>query len=157
MDRTVKVTSLQTNSVVLTTPLDFPAWSCAWHPSDPNLFYCGLVNGRVCEYDARFTGAPVSVLLGAPPKPVTSLRIISAPPFGVSGILAGLGSGVGFWSLPPQPAAEGGAAEPAGWSFTGFDALAGSCMSMGLDGTTGLALASFRGSTTDGRLHHTGA
>jgi hypothetical protein len=62
MDKKVKITSLQTNSTVLSTQLDFPGWACSWDCKDNNLFYCGLVNGSVLQYDVRNAAIPMATL-----------------------------------------------------------------------------------------------
>jgi hypothetical protein len=168
MDKKVKITSLQTNSTVLSTQLDFPGWACSWDCKDSNLFYCGLVNGSVLLFDVRNVAAPVATLRQPSAKPVMSLLSLSAEHFGVDGLLMGLASGVGLWVSP---------AEETPWTYHSFDGLAGvlcfwhdccatflftgkyttgSCVSVAAEETSGLCVASFRGSSAAPRLKHTG-
>lgn len=62
LDKSVKLTSVFTNSVVQTYPQPVEAWSCAWNREDANRFYVGLRNGTVSEYDLRVTSRPVGHL-----------------------------------------------------------------------------------------------
>lgn len=61
-DKTVKLTTTLSNSVVQTYHQPVEAWSCAWDKDDTNCFYAGLRNGLVVKYDMRVTSEPVCKL-----------------------------------------------------------------------------------------------
>ncbi|NXB76338.1 RFWD3 ligase, partial [Donacobius atricapilla] len=101
LDKTLKLTSLATNTVVQTYNAGRPVWSCCWCLDDTNYVCAGLVNGSIMIYDLRNTNSHVQELV--PQKlrcPVVSLsylpRMASASmPYG--GILAGTLEGACFW------------------------------------------------------------
>ena len=104
MDRTCKLTSVHSNSNVLTLAMivnflqgffrcvsclfwcsyktSGPVWACAWNEDNINYVYAGL-NGCVCVYDLRNTEESVSSLqIEGDRAPVTSLSYV--PLCGVS-------------------------------------------------------------------------
>lgn len=54
-DRTLKLSSLASNSVLLSYPLGVPGWSCGFDPVDRSKVYVGLANGDVGVFDIRNT------------------------------------------------------------------------------------------------------
>jgi E3 ubiquitin-protein ligase RFWD3 len=62
LDKTIKLTSLQTNTIVQNYLTPCPAWSCCWNRNDCNLIFCGLCNGKVLVFDLRRTSGPVTEL-----------------------------------------------------------------------------------------------
>uniref|UniRef100_A0A8C0RB96 E3 ubiquitin-protein ligase RFWD3 n=1 Tax=Canis lupus familiaris TaxID=9615 RepID=A0A8C0RB96_CANLF len=103
LDSTVKLTSLETNTVVQTYNAGRPVWSCCWCLDESNHIYAGLVNGSILLYDLRNTSSHIQEL--APQKarcPLVSLSYIpraasSAFPYG--GVLAGTLENASFWEL----------------------------------------------------------
>lgn len=67
-DKTLKLTSIATNQVVLTYKLDAPGWSCASNHSDPNLVYCGVTNNKLLVFDIRNTKGCVQTLMEPGPN-----------------------------------------------------------------------------------------
>lgn len=103
LDNTIKLTSLETNTVVQTYDAGRPVWSCCWCLDESNYMYAGLINGSVLVYDLRNTSSHVQEL--APQKarcPVVSLSYIpraalTAFPYG--GVLVGTLEYASFWEL----------------------------------------------------------
>lgn len=62
LDKSVKLTSVLTNTVVQTYTQTVEAWSCAWDQDNPNRFYVGLKNGTVALFDLRQTGSAICLL-----------------------------------------------------------------------------------------------
>ncbi|PJF17718.1 hypothetical protein PSACC_02470 [Paramicrosporidium saccamoebae] len=54
-DRKLKLSSLQTNSTLLSYNLDSPGWSCCFDPEDRNNIFVGMGSGEVCMFDIRNT------------------------------------------------------------------------------------------------------
>lgn len=81
IDKTVKLTSILSNSCVQTYNCEMAAWSCTWHASNHNQFFAGLCNGAVHMYDIRQTTGHVCKL---PPtcsvSPVVSLQHTAVTP-----------------------------------------------------------------------------
>ncbi|XP_004365112.1 RFWD3 protein [Capsaspora owczarzaki ATCC 30864] len=76
-DKTVKLSSLKTNSVVLTYQVNGPAWACAWNTDVEHILYAGLQSGSTLVFDIRNTRGPVSSF--SPSKvPIISLHYSSA-------------------------------------------------------------------------------
>lgn len=74
-DKSVKLTSVLTNSVVQTYQQPAEAWSCAWDRENSNRFFAGLRNGTVSVYDLRVTSGPVCNLPGtAQYRPVVAMQ-----------------------------------------------------------------------------------
>ncbi len=55
MDRTVRLTSLQSNSSVQSYTCTAPVWSLSWSAQNRHQFYAGLQNGSVLLFDTRYT------------------------------------------------------------------------------------------------------
>ncbi|KAG2205032.1 hypothetical protein INT47_002656 [Mucor saturninus] len=55
LDKTLKLTSLQSNQVVLSYQLGAPGWSCASSEANPSIVYCGLTSNTVLVFDIRNT------------------------------------------------------------------------------------------------------
>ncbi|KAF1744983.1 hypothetical protein MXB_4540, partial [Myxobolus squamalis] len=45
LDKTIKITNLNSNSLVAEYLTQYPVWSCLWDPSNSNIIYAGLANG----------------------------------------------------------------------------------------------------------------
>ncbi|XP_017386042.1 E3 ubiquitin-protein ligase RFWD3 isoform X1 [Cebus imitator] len=63
LDNTVKLTSLETNTVVQTYNAGRPVWSCCWCLDENNYMYAGLANGSILVYDMRNTSSHVQELV----------------------------------------------------------------------------------------------
>ncbi|XP_076471865.1 E3 ubiquitin-protein ligase rfwd3.L-like isoform X2 [Babylonia areolata] len=78
MDRTIKLTSIITSTVVQTYNVRLPVWSCEWNADNQNFFYVGQQNGTVLEFDTRSTAGPVREMNTEGSKsPVVSLQYLS--------------------------------------------------------------------------------
>ncbi|XP_062576886.1 E3 ubiquitin-protein ligase RFWD3-like, partial [Saccostrea cucullata] len=77
LDKTAKMTSVISNTVVQTYDLPNPVWSCVWNTDDRNFFYAGQANGNVMEFDIRNTSEHVQELnTEGMRSPVVSLQYI---------------------------------------------------------------------------------
>ncbi|XP_041367491.1 E3 ubiquitin-protein ligase RFWD3-like [Gigantopelta aegis] len=77
LDRTIKMTSIISNTVVQTYNSPTPVWSCVWNADDRNFFYAGLQNGTVLEFDIRNTTSFVQQLNTENSKsPVVALQYV---------------------------------------------------------------------------------
>ncbi|XP_012586232.1 PREDICTED: E3 ubiquitin-protein ligase RFWD3 [Condylura cristata] len=101
LDNTVKLTSLETNTVVQTYNAGRPVWSCCWCLDENNYMYAGLVNGSVLVYDLRNTNSPVQELIPQKTRcPLVSLSYIpraASAAFPYGGVLAGTLENASFW------------------------------------------------------------
>ncbi|XP_034033226.1 E3 ubiquitin-protein ligase RFWD3 [Thalassophryne amazonica] len=102
LDNTLKLTSLQTNTVVQTYNTSKPVWSCCWCLDNSNYVYAGLNNGSVLVYDTRDTSTHVQELLQPLPSrcPVASLCYMpraASSSFPCGGLIAGSLEGGCFW------------------------------------------------------------
>lgn len=77
-DRRLKLTSISSNSTVLSYSLEANGWSCCFDPVDRNLFYAGLANGSICIFDVRNTAGAMRVLSAAAASslPIHSLSVL---------------------------------------------------------------------------------
>lgn len=106
MDKTVRVTSMLSNTVVQTYSTPAPAWSCAWNDYDTNYIYCGLQNGTCLIFDVRNTTTYLKSIQSASGGlcPVISVAHVSPDPHGVlrpGGILVCKLEGASFWEKTP--------------------------------------------------------
>ena len=54
-----------------------PVWSCIWNADDHNLFYAGMQNGTVLEFDTRNTASHVQELnMEGSRSPVRALQYV---------------------------------------------------------------------------------
>ncbi|XP_059941033.1 E3 ubiquitin-protein ligase RFWD3 isoform X2 [Mesoplodon densirostris] len=103
LDNTIKLTSLETNTVVQTYNTGRPVWSCCWCLDENNYMYAGLVNGSILLYDLRNTSSHIQEL--APQKarcPLVSLSYVpraASAAFPYGGVLAGSLENASFWEL----------------------------------------------------------
>ncbi|XP_005403515.1 PREDICTED: E3 ubiquitin-protein ligase RFWD3 isoform X2 [Chinchilla lanigera] len=103
LDNTIKLTSLETNTVVQTYNTGRPVWSCCWCLDENSYVYAGLANGSILVYDLRNTSCHVQEL--APQKarcPLVSLSYIpraASAAFPYGGVLAGTLEHASFWEL----------------------------------------------------------
>eukprot|EP00041_Stephanoeca_diplocostata_P021793 m.514762 g.514762 ORF g.514762 m.514762 type:complete len:731 (-) comp21914_c0_seq3:70-2262(-) len=113
LDKTAKLTSIHSNTVACTYTLDVPSWTCCWNHDNPVLFYCGLTNNSICEFDTRNTSTFVRKFNASPqatgPKPLVALHHLSAATdgFQLQGLLATTLGGTTF--LPEDPAVSAAA------------------------------------------------
>nr|KAG5694614.1 hypothetical protein BaRGS_014709 [Batillaria attramentaria] len=78
MDKTVKLTSMITNTVVQTYNTFFPVWSVEWNTDNQNYFYAGQQNGTVLEFDTRNTSEHVQQLNAEGSKsPIVALQFLT--------------------------------------------------------------------------------
>ncbi|KAM6176457.1 E3 ubiquitin-protein ligase RFWD3 [Erethizon dorsatum] len=103
LDNTVKLTSLETNTVVQTYNTGRPVWSCCWCLDENNCVYAGLANGSVLVYDLRNTSCHVQELVPQKARcPLVSLSYIpraASAAFPYGGVLAGTLEHASFWEL----------------------------------------------------------
>ncbi|XP_051830603.1 E3 ubiquitin-protein ligase RFWD3 isoform X1 [Antechinus flavipes] len=101
LDNTLKLTSLETNTVVQTYHAGRAVWSCCWCLDDENYIYAGLVNGSILVYDLRDTSNHVQELTPQKSRcPLVSLSYLpqmASSAFPAGGILAGSLEGACFW------------------------------------------------------------
>ncbi|KAL8584813.1 hypothetical protein ACOMHN_037518 [Nucella lapillus] len=101
MDRTVKLTSVLSNSVVQTYTVPLPVWSCEWNADNQNYFFVGQQNGVVLEFDTRNTTSHLRELNAEGSKsPVIALQYMSRDPhaaFKPGGIIVGQLDRVSFF------------------------------------------------------------
>ncbi|XP_029781640.1 E3 ubiquitin-protein ligase RFWD3 [Suricata suricatta] len=107
LDSTIKLTSLETNTVVQTYNAGRPVWSCCWCLDETNHIYAGLVNGSVLVYDLRNTSCHVQELVPQKARrPLVSLSYIpraASAAFPYGGVLAGNLEDASFWELKTGP------------------------------------------------------
>ncbi|XP_027948730.1 E3 ubiquitin-protein ligase RFWD3 isoform X1 [Eumetopias jubatus] len=103
LDNTVKLTSLETNTVVQTYNTGRPVWSCCWCLDESNHIYAGLVNGSILVYDLRNTSCHIQELVPQKARcPLVSLSYIpraASAAFPYGGVLAGTLENASFWEL----------------------------------------------------------
>ncbi|XP_066279408.1 E3 ubiquitin-protein ligase rfwd3.S-like isoform X2 [Branchiostoma lanceolatum] len=136
IDKTLKITSLMSNTVVQTYHTPFPVWACCWNQEDNNYVYAGLQNGSVLVFDQRDTTKYVEEL--SPPRtrcPIVAISYVPRDPSSslrCGGLLLGTLRGGCFWEKTsteyrPHPLP-----------------MEGSCTSLKFEHTTRHCLASFR-------------
>ncbi|XP_019630805.1 PREDICTED: E3 ubiquitin-protein ligase RFWD3-like isoform X1 [Branchiostoma belcheri] len=136
IDKTLKITSLMSNTVVQTYHTPFPVWACCWNREDNNYVYAGLQNGSVLVFDQRDTSKHVEEL--APPRarcPIVAMSYVPRDPSSslrCGGLLLGTLQGGCFWEKTsteyrPHPLP-----------------MEGSCTSLRFEPSTRHCLASFR-------------
>ncbi|XP_008570997.1 PREDICTED: E3 ubiquitin-protein ligase RFWD3 [Galeopterus variegatus] len=103
LDNTVKLTSLETNTVVQTYNAGRPVWSCCWCLDENNYIYAGLANGSILVYDLRNTSCHIQELVPQKARcPLVSLSYIpraASAAFPYGGVLAGTLENASFWEL----------------------------------------------------------
>ncbi|KAK6192096.1 hypothetical protein SNE40_003635 [Patella caerulea] len=77
MDKSIKMTSIMSNTVVQSYGSTLPIWSCVWNTDNKSYFYAGLQNGTVLEFDTRNTSEAVQEINKEGSKsPVVALQYI---------------------------------------------------------------------------------
>ncbi|XP_020035246.1 E3 ubiquitin-protein ligase RFWD3 isoform X2 [Castor canadensis] len=103
LDNTVKLTSLETNTVVQTYNTGRPVWSCCWCLDENNYVYAGLANGSILVYDLRNTSCHMQELVPQKARcPLVSLSYMpraASAAFPHGGVLAGTLENASFWEL----------------------------------------------------------
>lgn len=92
VDKTVKVSSLNSNTVVQTYNCPFPVWSCVWDGDNSNYLYAGYQNGTVSLFDMRNTSQHVQQIKTSSRSPVISLQYVQkdlSAVFKCSGLIMG--------------------------------------------------------------------
>eukprot|EP00794_Sanderia_malayensis_P016869 gene16869-18573_t len=107
MDKSLKLTSMTSNTVVQSYTCPSPVWSCQWNNTDTNYMYCGLQNGTCLVFDIRKTDAYLRCLLApnGTPCPVVSIAYVPPSPnshFSIEGLLVGTLNGGWFWEKCPE-------------------------------------------------------
>ncbi|XP_002732699.2 uncharacterized protein LOC100377562 [Saccoglossus kowalevskii] len=137
VDKTIKITSLLSNTVVQTYACQVPVWSCAWNLDDTNYVYAGLQNGSIVMYDTRNTLTQVAQFNRDGSRcPIVSLQYVENDinsSFKACGLLTGSLEGVQFWEK--KAAAE---------YKPHILPLEGSCTYVSFERTTRHCMASFR-------------
>ncbi|XP_071502685.1 E3 ubiquitin-protein ligase rfwd3.S-like [Diadema antillarum] len=141
VDKTLKITSLSSNTVVQSYNCPMPAWCCAWNSANTNYVYAGLQNGAVLIYDTRKPDAEVQTLTKEGSRcPIVSLRYVPSSTrvtFPCAGLLIGTLEGASFWEqLAPED-----------YRLHNLQ-LEGSCTSVTFEPTTRHCLAAFRPNKT---------
>lgn len=77
MDKSVKITSVLTNNIVQSFPLDSAAWSCTWNHDNDYQLFAGCGNGATFLYDIRQTTSHLQKLTSDKRTPVTSLQYVN--------------------------------------------------------------------------------
>lgn len=94
LDNTIKLTSLETNTVVQTYNTGRPVWSCCWCLDENNYIYAGLANGSILIYDLRNTNTYIQELVPQKARcPLVSLSYLpraAVAAFPYCGVLAGI-------------------------------------------------------------------
>eukprot|EP00047_Mylnosiga_fluctuans_P019185 m.79828 g.79828 ORF g.79828 m.79828 type:complete len:562 (-) comp8015_c0_seq4:138-1823(-) len=98
LDKTMKITSTRTNSLVHSFALDIPAWTCAWDCRVPFILYAGLQNGSIVSFDTRNPSVPLFCVAGARTQPLTSIHSVEVEGPGAPYLLSGSISGVSLWT-----------------------------------------------------------
>ncbi|KAF5295502.1 hypothetical protein FQR65_LT10490 [Abscondita terminalis] len=62
LDKTAKITDINTTTPVCFFKIDSPLWSCCWDSVDSNYLYLGQQRGSTIKFDIRNTSVPVNVL-----------------------------------------------------------------------------------------------
>nr|XP_012805329.2 E3 ubiquitin-protein ligase RFWD3 isoform X1 [Jaculus jaculus]XP_044986141.1 E3 ubiquitin-protein ligase RFWD3 isoform X1 [Jaculus jaculus] len=103
LDNTIKLTSLETNTVVQTYNTGRPVWSCCWCLDESSHIYAGLANGSILIYDLRNTSAYMQELVPQKARcPLVSLSYVpraASAAFPCGGVLAGTLEDASFWEL----------------------------------------------------------
>lgn len=97
-DKTLKVTSLVSDTVVLSFTMDKPGWSCAWDGTNSNVVYAGSTGGMIYQYDIRQTRESLQVLKMEIPQPVHSLIALPSKTKNSPQLLSGVFAGYTTWS-----------------------------------------------------------
>ncbi|XP_065653749.1 E3 ubiquitin-protein ligase rfwd3.S-like [Hydra vulgaris] len=78
-DKTIKVSNMLSNSVVISYNCPGPVWACGWNETNTNIIYAGIQNGECCIYDIRQTN---EMLMSIRPRfgayPIVSLSYVPA-------------------------------------------------------------------------------
>lgn len=100
MDKTAKLTNVNSNSVVATFPLGRQAWCCCWNEDDPATFFCGLMNGDIVEFNTGNLQSSVRTIKGQSPRPLVALHHLSAVSgFQIRGLMACDVNNMSIWSV----------------------------------------------------------
>lgn len=76
LDKTVKLTSLLSKSVIMSYPLEVDAWSVTFNPNSTHEFFVGLNNGNILLFDNRMMTTHVDQLKCSDSSPVVCLNPI---------------------------------------------------------------------------------
>ncbi|GFO20948.1 E3 ubiquitin-protein ligase rfwd3-like [Plakobranchus ocellatus] len=74
LDKTVLLSSVNSKAVIQKYSLDSAVWCCAWNTHDTNLFYVGMGQGVVREFDIRRTNAHVRDVLENGGSPISNVQ-----------------------------------------------------------------------------------
>lgn len=84
LDKSIKISDLNSNSTISTYTFDSMLWSCCWDESNQNLFYVGSQQGATTKFDLRNMSEPVkSTKVTGDWSPVVSLVSIPSCPGGL--------------------------------------------------------------------------
>ncbi|XP_074660083.1 E3 ubiquitin-protein ligase rfwd3.L-like [Tubulanus polymorphus] len=147
LDKTVKLTSLISNTVVQTYNAPSGVWSCTWNLADRNYMYAGLANGTVVVYDIRNTSEHVQLLnTNGSRKPVVGLQYMPMEyreNITPGGLLVGQLDSTSFFETKEENDYK-----------IHILALEGSMTSLALDPSTKTLLGSFRPMSTAPSVRH---
>eukprot|EP01135_Chromosphaera_perkinsii_P002535 Nk52_evm51s224 gene=Nk52_evmTU51s224 len=89
LDKTLKISSMSSSTVVQTYQVDVPVWSCCWSKNNPFELFAGGANGLVYLFDNRYTKGYIEVInpkerasldpLGPLKGPIASLQYCKKP------------------------------------------------------------------------------
>lgn len=149
-DRTLRVTDMRSDNCVCDWHLPSEGWSCAWSSVNGQALYCGLKGGAVACYDLRKTSQREPLATLALPncrQPVHSLAPLQLPGGGVNPLLSTPATGTSSATEVLLCGTNGGvwACEVLGQRYQSLPPLHGNCISVNVDSTGTLCLASSRG------------
>ncbi|KAJ1960510.1 RING finger and WD repeat domain-containing protein 3 [Dispira parvispora] len=157
LDKTAKILSTQTNTIVQSYRLPAPGWSCTWFPTSEYEFLVGLSSGEVLLFDTRVTGQPVAKLLTTQQccTPIHSLVVVLGHCDGDSTqpcplVIAGSTEVILFRTFP-NPGVTTTSEDP--WS-TLKSPPGYACYSVSYDNATTQLLVSYRNTLQRTILHH---
>lgn len=104
MDKTVKITSMTSNTVVQSYNCSSPVWSCCWNDLNTNFMNAGLQNGQCLIFDIRKTVEPLKSFqaMNGLSCPVVSMAFVpkcNDSDFGAEGLLVCTLNGGCFWEI----------------------------------------------------------
>eukprot|EP00049_Salpingoeca_infusionum_P011896 m.210185 g.210185 ORF g.210185 m.210185 type:complete len:674 (+) comp15049_c0_seq2:1263-3284(+) len=140
-DKTLKVISLESNTVCQRFNLPDTAWTCCWNKDNPVYVFAGLRNNNVLAYDLRHTQSPVYEMEAPSSFPLVSIHHMRVSS-GNQAIVGGHLKGVCSWVTKEESTST----DP-DWSSTTFHdvpALAGPCTWIAHEPQSCEYLASFR-------------
>lgn len=149
LDKTLKISSLISKSVISTINLDIEPWSIHICPIRSELFYVGLRNGQVLLYDKRMSNQQVTSFSTTSKSPVVSLSTIQ-----YDSLEGGKHTGIMSLQLDSCSIYTFDDGNPANNNRTFKMPIEGKFVSSHFDKTSGLSLISCRPSQKHSKVTH---